>query len=87
MNVGFLDYSDLQCCSKPMVVMPDNWGYGCTQCGWHLTQIEFLRNSHGTPEARRARITNQEVGAPRLRAVNVDTGEIRSLLGQVTRAA
>lgn len=66
MSVSLLDHSDLRCCGRQMAVLANNWGYGCNACGWHLTQTEFLRNSHGTRENRRARIANREVGADRL---------------------
>lgn len=60
--IGILDHSDLQCCGKQMTVVSNNKGYLCTVCRWVVTQIEFLRNSHGPQQARRARIANKEVG-------------------------
>lgn len=62
--VGFLDYSDLQCCDGAMEPCtqynghgrPGCKGYGCLACGKFITQMAFLQNHHGTREARRARI-------------------------------
>jgi hypothetical protein len=37
-------------------------GFVCEGCGWFITRVEFLQNSHGTQEQRRARIANREIG-------------------------
>jgi hypothetical protein len=60
--VGLLDHNDLQCCGQQMLVRPNRAGYICAECGWVITQIAFVQNSHGTQEARRARIANKEIG-------------------------
>ncbi len=72
-DVSLLDHSDLQCPEGHGQMVPGvNWiistefretkGYLCNDCLYFITQIEFLRNSHGTREQRRARVANREIG-------------------------
>lgn len=74
--VSLLDHNDLVCPDGHGVLTPRSVFryskadrtirttrvYGCGECEWFITQIEFLRNSHGTRESRRARIANREIG-------------------------
>lgn len=68
--VGFLDFSDLECCDTAMTIatqwhtkiggdheaVRSTHGYLCLKCKRFVTQIAFLQNHHGTREARRARL-------------------------------
>jgi hypothetical protein len=67
-----LDMADLTCEHGPMSLMADKV-YGCVQCDWCVSRVEFLRNYHGTAAARQARIRNREIGRP-LSEVTGDSG-------------
>ena len=67
-TVSLLDYSDLRCpdCNSELLPVVNAPIFICKVDGhdWCVTCTEFLRNAHGTQEARRNRIRSREVGRP-----------------------